>query len=89
MYRAIPLLEEIRILLDWTVAKTSLDTFMWFKLEDAYSSLYFVKGDMTVRKMYYPAEHRWLSEKIGLVSNREGGMEVGRWALCVWCVWMV
>jgi len=66
VYRSIPLLEEIRILLDWTVAKTSLDTFMWFKLEDAYSSLYFVKGDMTVRKMYYPAEHRWLSEKIGL-----------------------
>lgn len=50
MYSAIPFVEEIRSLTDWTVTKTSLDFFMWMKLEDAQQGLYRTKRDMETRR---------------------------------------
>jgi hypothetical protein len=43
IYKSTPFLTEIKNILDWTVTATSLDIFMWFKLDDAYCNLYFAK----------------------------------------------
>ena len=65
VYRAIPFLYEIRTIIDWTCTKTSIDLFQWFKLEDAYCTLYNTKADMDSRKADHKfGEHRPLSEKI-------------------------
>ena len=50
VYRQFPFIWEFQAILDWTATETSLDLFQWFKLEDAYSCLYFVKYDMECRK---------------------------------------
>ena len=38
--RAIPFLQELKVIMDWTFIKTSLDLFQWFKLEDIHFYLY-------------------------------------------------
>ncbi|EAS01458.2 transmembrane protein, putative (macronuclear) [Tetrahymena thermophila SB210] len=43
--RAIPFLQELKVILDWTVTKTSLTLFQWFLLEDIHYSLYVAKLD--------------------------------------------
>ena len=43
-------MDEFRNLCDWTITKTCLDLYMWFKLEDAYYGLYFTKYDMMCRR---------------------------------------
>jgi len=70
IYRNVPFLYELRAILDWTITKTSLDLFQWFKMEDAYATLYDVKCDMDLRKNRKVGEDRWWFEKIswGLCS---------------------
>jgi len=63
IYRNVPFLYELRAILDWTITKTSLDLFQWFKLEDAYATLYEVKCDMAMRKDRKKGEDRWWLEK--------------------------
>lgn len=63
IYRNVPFLYELRGILDWTITKTSLDLFQWFKLEDAYANLYETKCDMALRKMRKKGEERWWFEK--------------------------
>jgi hypothetical protein len=41
IYKAIPFLWEMKVILDWTVTKTSLDLFQWFKIDDAFNYLYY------------------------------------------------
>jgi hypothetical protein len=31
----------MKVILDWTVTKTSLDLFQWFKIDDAFNYLYY------------------------------------------------
>ncbi len=64
VYKAIPFIYELRGIVDWTVSKTSLDLFQWFKLEDAYSHLYLTRGEMAVRKQYNYGVSRPFSEKM-------------------------
>lgn len=63
IYRNVPFLYELRAILDWTITKTSLDLFQWFKMEDAYANLYEVKCDMVLRKDRKKGEDRWWFEK--------------------------
>eukprot|EP00929_Paragymnodinium_shiwhaense_P093066 TRINITY_DN53122_c0_g2_i1.p1 TRINITY_DN53122_c0_g2~~TRINITY_DN53122_c0_g2_i1.p1 ORF type:complete len:2885 (-),score=452.52 TRINITY_DN53122_c0_g2_i1:224-8878(-) len=64
VYQAVPFMEELRVLMDFTVTMTSLQFFMWMKLEDAQQSLYNVKVDMLYRRSTAFAEPRPLSEKL-------------------------
>lgn len=50
VYRQLPFLYELRSVIDWTFTSTALDLFQWFKMEDAYSNLYAVKAENSVRK---------------------------------------
>lgn len=70
VYRNVPFLYELRAILDWTITKTSLDLFQFFKMECAYANLYEVKCDMDLRKMRKNGEDRWWFEKVswGLCS---------------------
>lgn len=43
--RAIPFFTELKVIMDWTFIKTSLDLFQWFKLEDIHYILYCSKLD--------------------------------------------
>jgi hypothetical protein len=38
--QAVPFLYELRVLLDWTAAATSLSWYQWLKLEDIRASLF-------------------------------------------------
>eukprot|EP00438_Fugacium_kawagutii_P031273 Skav218645 [mRNA] locus=scaffold365:537626:546553:- [translate_table: standard] len=64
VYSLIPFLEELRVLTDWTVTSTSMNLFMWFKLEDACQNLYKTKCDMNARRYVKPACERPLQEKL-------------------------
>jgi hypothetical protein len=63
IYCALPFLHELRVLTDWTVTKTSLNFFMWMKLEDAHHNLFRVRLDMEYRRMTREAEKRPICEK--------------------------
>jgi hypothetical protein len=41
IYNNIPFLWEMKVILDWTVTRTSLDLFQWFKIDDAFHYIYF------------------------------------------------
>lgn len=57
-----PFLEEFRDLCDWTVTTTSMDLFMWLKLEDAQQNLYLTKCMIEAR--YPQATPQPWSDKI-------------------------
>lgn len=40
VYKALPFLWEMKVIVDWTVTLTCLDLFQWFKLDDAFNYLY-------------------------------------------------
>jgi hypothetical protein len=52
VYAAIPFLLELRTLLDWAGTRTSLDVWMWVKLESIHNDLFRVQCDMQNRKEY-------------------------------------
>lgn len=52
IYRAIPFVFELRTMLDWVCFETSLDLYMWFKLEDLYANLFMVRSEMEYRRAY-------------------------------------
>lgn len=64
VYLAIPFVEEMRVLTDWTITRTSMDFFMWMKLEDTQQSLYRTKRDFYLRRWYPPAAPRPGWEKV-------------------------
>lgn len=43
VYRAIPFIWEMKVIIDWTVTHTCLDLFQWFRLDDAFNYVYFNK----------------------------------------------
>lgn len=63
-YSAIPFLNELRVITDWTVTETSMNLFMWLKLEDAHHSLYRTRLDMEGRALTEPASARPMFEKV-------------------------
>ncbi|CAJ1339966.1 unnamed protein product [Effrenium voratum] len=64
VYSALPFLNELRVITDWTVTETSMNLFMWLKLEDAHHGLYRTRLDMEGRAMTEPAEARPMFEKV-------------------------
>jgi len=40
-YTFVPFIWEMKVALDWTFTKTTLDLFQWFKIDDAYNFIYF------------------------------------------------
>lgn len=40
IYKAMPFLWEMKVIIDWTVTSTCLDLYQWFKLDDAFNYLY-------------------------------------------------
>jgi len=64
VYSAIPFLNELRVITDWTVTETSMNLFMWLKLEDAHHSLYRTRLDMEGRAMTEPGQARPMFEKV-------------------------
>lgn len=55
IYRALPFIFEIRVLLDWSFTKTSLDLIKWFKLDELYGELYLRKCNWEEIKVEEPA----------------------------------
>jgi hypothetical protein len=43
IYKAIPFLYELKLLIDWTFTSTSLDLFQWIKLENVHDLLFIAK----------------------------------------------
>jgi hypothetical protein len=72
-YQAIPFLEELRVLADWTVTRSSMNFMMWMKLEDANQGLYEVQADMDWRREFAPGAPRPRWEKclqgVGLLAG--------------------
>lgn len=64
IYRAIPFLYELKIIIDWTFTTTALDLLQWFKLEDIFASLYVCQAYMNNRHKNHKLGHsREPSEK--------------------------
>lgn len=42
-YRAIPLLPELREIMDWVFTDTALSLFHWLRVQEIYAQLYLVK----------------------------------------------
>ncbi|CAK9002703.1 Protein PIEZO homolog, partial [Durusdinium trenchii] len=59
----LPFVDDLRVIVDWTVVPTSLDLWMYWKVEDAHSSFYRSRHLMFVRGQSYYAEERDLLEK--------------------------
>jgi hypothetical protein len=49
-YMSIPFLFELRVFIDWTVTRTSLDVFQWIKLAQIQNDLYLSKS---ISEWYY------------------------------------
>eukprot|EP00927_Polykrikos_kofoidii_P014745 TRINITY_DN1650_c0_g1_i12.p1 TRINITY_DN1650_c0_g1~~TRINITY_DN1650_c0_g1_i12.p1 ORF type:complete len:2631 (-),score=386.72 TRINITY_DN1650_c0_g1_i12:114-7970(-) len=63
-YMACPFLHELRIFIDWTCTRTSLNVFMWMKLEDAHHNLVRVRRDMHTRLYVTAGASRPCGEKL-------------------------
>jgi hypothetical protein len=55
----------MKVIIDWTVTSTCLDLFQWFKLDDAYNTLYYNKVQSEGRKERPEFQQRSNWEKIG------------------------
>eukprot|EP00927_Polykrikos_kofoidii_P014757 TRINITY_DN1650_c0_g1_i6.p1 TRINITY_DN1650_c0_g1~~TRINITY_DN1650_c0_g1_i6.p1 ORF type:complete len:2623 (-),score=364.61 TRINITY_DN1650_c0_g1_i6:114-7946(-) len=63
-YMSCPFLHELRIFIDWTCTRTSLNVFMWMKLEDAHHNLVRVRRDMHTRLYVTAGASRPCGEKL-------------------------
>jgi hypothetical protein len=63
IYRALPFIWEMKVIIDWTVTHTCLDLFQWFRLDDAFNYVYFNKYQSDQRKRRYEYEERHWTEK--------------------------
>ncbi|EGR26980.1 hypothetical protein IMG5_203790 [Ichthyophthirius multifiliis] len=50
VFRAIPFMQQLKVVMDWTFTATTLDLFQWFKIEDIHFTLYCAKLDSIVQK---------------------------------------
>lgn len=63
IYRALPFIWEMKVIIDWTVTHTCLDLFQWFRLDDAFNYVYFNKYQSDQRKQRREFEERDWTEK--------------------------
>ncbi|KAL4512199.1 hypothetical protein ABPG72_005201 [Tetrahymena utriculariae] len=49
-FRAIPFIQELKVVMDWTFTATTLDLFQWFKIEDIHFYLFCAKVDANDNK---------------------------------------
>eukprot|EP00933_Yihiella_yeosuensis_P026787 TRINITY_DN20815_c0_g1_i1.p1 TRINITY_DN20815_c0_g1~~TRINITY_DN20815_c0_g1_i1.p1 ORF type:complete len:697 (-),score=74.80 TRINITY_DN20815_c0_g1_i1:87-1868(-) len=64
LHGLLPFVDELRVIIDWTVVPTSLDLWMYFKVEDAHDMFYRTRHLMYVRRQSFFAEERDWLEKI-------------------------
>lgn len=64
IHYALPFVEDLRIIIDWTVVRTSLDLWMYWKVEDAHSFLFRTRHMMFTRRQSFFAEERDWVEKL-------------------------
>jgi len=60
----LPFVDDLRVIIDWTVVRTSLDLWMFFKVEDAHSWLFRIRHQMFTRRQSWYAEERGCLEKL-------------------------
>lgn len=63
VYYNFPFLDDISVIVDWSVVPTSLDLWMYWKVEDAHTAFYRTRHLMFVRGQSYYAEQRDVLEK--------------------------
>ena len=63
VYRALPFIWEMKVIMDWTVTSTCLDLFQWFRLDDAFNYVYFCKYQSDQRRARREFEERHWTEK--------------------------
>jgi len=63
LYRALPFIWEMKVIMDWTVTTTCLDLFQWFRLDDAFNYVYFNKYQSDQRRARREFEERHWTEK--------------------------
>ena len=63
IYRALPFLWEMKVIIDWTVTNTCLDLFQWFRLDDAFNYVYYNKYQSDQRAERGEYEQRSWVEK--------------------------
>jgi len=63
IYRGLPFLWEMKVIIDWTVTNTCLDLFQWFRLDDAFNYVYFNKYQSDQRAERGEYEQRSCFEK--------------------------
>lgn len=59
--RAIPFLQELKVIMDWSFMDTTLDLFQWFKIEDIHFTLFCAKLDVMAH------DKNKVGEKIGKI----------------------
>ena len=52
LYSNIPFLSTMRSIFDYVLSETSMDVFMWIKLDDIYQKLFYVKCEMDYRRRF-------------------------------------
>lgn len=67
LYRALPFLYELRMLLDWTCTPTTLYLWEWIKLEDIYAGIFITECNLDFMRFEnrkkgdkQPARRKWL-----------------------------
>ena len=63
IYRGLPFLWEMKVIIDWTVTNTCLDLFQWFRLDDAFNYVYYNKYQSDQRAERGEYEQRSWVEK--------------------------
>jgi hypothetical protein len=63
IYRALPFIWEMKVIIDWTVTNTCLDLFQWFRLDDAFNYVYYNKYQSDSRAERGQYEQRSWVEK--------------------------
>jgi len=64
LYKAVPFLWEMKVIIDWTVTSTCLDLYQWFRLDDAYNWVYYNKCQSDERRARPEFEPRDFFEKL-------------------------
>lgn len=64
LHYQLPFVDDLRVIIDWSVVRTSLDLWMYFKVEDAHSFLFKTRHTMFVRRQSFFAEERDWTEKL-------------------------
>ena len=63
-YRAIPLLPELREVMDWVFTDTALALFHWFRVQEVYAKLYLVKVRREREKVKW-----WVQDVFGVCGS--------------------